>query len=306
MKKMIALISALGMMTALAGCNEKPAESSQAETTTAATTTAPETTEPVETTTTEVVRAAVDPNAITFEDGLLYTCTAGNDDGAAECNLEVVDYNGDKKLRVQVVSYDSEKGEYLIPKLIFDLPALLGCENVGKIDHMSVDFDCEAKDVWHNDDGTDSLVVGNFLGTLGGNIAAEKKKDADGNLIQDTWSQDDFAFQDWDHETAYFHFESPTRPLPSKRYSSDEGTTLNIMRWGQKNQVDFYIDNLTFYDKDGNSLPIIFDGSAAPAKDDASETTTAETTTAPAETTTAAETTVETTTAAAETTTAAE
>ena len=29
------------------------------------------------------------------------------------------------------------------------------------------------------------------------------------------------------------------------------------MRWGQKNDVDFYIDNVTFYDKDGKSMPVI-------------------------------------------------
>ena len=29
------------------------------------------------------------------------------------------------------------------------------------------------------------------------------------------------------------------------------------MRWGQKNDVDFYIDNITFYDKDGNSMPVL-------------------------------------------------
>ena len=66
---------------------------------------------------------------------------------------------------------------------MFDLPALLGEENVGKIGHISIDFYCNALDTWKNDDGTEALVVGNFLGALGGNIANAKGYDAEGNLL---------------------------------------------------------------------------------------------------------------------------
>ena len=41
------------------------------------------------------------------------------------------------------------------------------------------------------------------------------------------------------------------------------------MRWGISNEADLYIDNLTFYDEDGNSIPIVNEPveSAEPAEE---------------------------------------
>lgn len=265
--KASALISAVVLAAAgLTGCkqNQNPSAEEKPADTTTATTTAPETTEPTATTTTEVIRSSIDANAITFDGDSLFTCHCMNGDveGESNCNLSIVPLNGDPKLKVEVLDQDPKTGEYMIPKLVFDLPALVGLENVSKIDHVAVDFDCEAKGTWLNDDGTESLVVGNFLGTIGGVIASEERRDADGKLTQTTWAQQDFECMNWDAETAYFHVETKSQVIPAKRYASDEGTTLVIMRWAQKNQVDFYIDNLTFYDEDGHSIPIIYDPSA--------------------------------------------
>ena len=30
------------------------------------------------------------------------------------------------------------------------------------------------------------------------------------------------------------------------------------MRWSIPNQADVYLDNITFYDEDGNSIPIVY------------------------------------------------
>ena len=76
------------------------------------------------------------------------------------------------------------------------------------------------------------------------------------------------------------------------------------MRWGQKNSVDFYIDNLTFFDKDGNAMDVIFDPAAAPAAEGDTTDAPADTTAAAADTTAAAE--ADTTAAAADTTAAAQ
>lgn len=44
---------------------------------------------------------------------------------------------------------------------------------------------------------------------------------------------------------------------------------LQIMRWGMQNIQDTYIDNITFFDADGNSIPLtISDGWAAAAPAD--------------------------------------
>lgn len=216
------------------------------------------------TTTTEAPLPPVADGAITFDTASLYTAHAGDDTGAAKLNLDIVDLDGDKKLRVQVLDKD-DTGKYNIPKIIFDLPALLGQENVHNIGKIAADMTCIARDVWHNDDGTDSLVVGNFLGTFGSTLCKETRKDADGNLIQSDWAQVDFAFEDWNNPTHSWHHEAeyPIKKLPINNYCEDgEGTNLLIMRWGQLNQVDFYIDNLTFYDKEGKVMEIKYDAAA--------------------------------------------
>ena len=273
MKKMLALLSAMCIMGSLAACGDtssKAAETSKKEESSAAETTKETTTEKQEeTTTTEATTATDAPlptpadGAITFDNASLYTAHAGDDSGAAKCNIDVVDLDGDKKLRVQVLD-KNEKGEYLIPKIIFDLPALLGQGNVSKIGKISADMTCKALDVFVNEEGAKLPVVANFLGTFGSTLAMDKKKDDEGNLIQSNWAQTDFEFSDWEKATHSWHFEAeyPIKKLPINNYSDDEGVNLLIMRWGQTNQVDFYIDNLTFYDKDGNVMPIVYDAAA--------------------------------------------
>lgn len=218
---------------------------------------------------------AVDANAVTFEDGDLHTLHQMGE-GGDECDVElsVVDLDGDKKVKVHALR-DDPSADYGVVKLVFNLPEMLGVENVGKIGHISVDFTCIANETWQNDDGTESLVVGNFMGALAGNLASEQVKDADGNVKQNAWATHmEFKYEDWEHSEGSWRCETdiPAAKIEANGYASTEGTTLVIMRWGQKNDVDFYIDNVTFYDKDGNSMPVLSGEAAdAPAETDAAE-----------------------------------
>ncbi|MCR4761245.1 MAG: hypothetical protein K5705_13435 [Oscillospiraceae bacterium] len=201
-------------------------------------------------------------DAITFEDGALYTAHQMGEGGdEADIELSVADLDGDKKLKVHVLR-DESTGKFGVPKIVFNLPEMIGVENVGKIGKISVDFTCIANETWHNDDGTESLVVGNFLGALAGNLASEKVKDADGNITQNSWATHyEFKYEDWENAEHTWRCETevPAKKIPANGYAeNDPGTTLVIMRWGQANDVDFYIDNITFYDKDGNTIPITF------------------------------------------------
>ena len=274
MKKTLAMIAAMAMLGSLVSCGKdtavSTAESSVAETTTAETSaeSSEESSEEESSVSDPLPRdvGPVDENAITFEDGDMHT---GHQMGGGgdECDVElsIVDLDGDKKLKVHALREDPAK-DYGVVKLVFNLPDMLGLENVGNIGHISVDFTCIANEMWKNDDGSESLVVGNFLGALAGNIASEKGTDDEGNLIQNTWSNHyEFAYQDWEHSEGSWRCETdiPANKIPANGYAAnDAGTTLVIMRWGQKNDVDFYIDNITFYDKDGKSMPVLASGAA--------------------------------------------
>lgn len=283
MKQTLALLAALAMAGTLASCSKDTASStSTAESSAAETSAVEESSEEssAEESSEEEIKepptrnvGEIDANAITFEDGDLHTCHqmgGGGDEGDVE--LSVVDLDGDKKLKIHAVrADDSEK--FGVVKVVFNLPEMIGLENVGKIGHISVDFTCIANETWKNDDGSESLVVGNFLGALAGNIASEQAKDEEGNIIQNAWATHaEYGYQDWENSENTWRFETNVPAvLPANGYAeNDEGTTLVIMRWAQQNDVDIYVDNLTFYDKDGNSIPVKAGGETV-AVDEAAE-----------------------------------
>jgi len=281
MKKILVFFSALtvfGAFTACGGEADKPAQTTQAASTAAATsavTTAPTTTSATTTTKPdpifldETAGKPVPEGAVTFDTPSLYGAHAMNGGGdEAPVELAVVDFDGDKKLRVRVLHEDGQ--EFKVPKIVFSLPDLIGLENTGKVGHLSMDLTCLAREEWLNDDGSKSVVVGNFLGAIAGNIASEKKKDADGNLVQNDWATHvEFKYEDWDNFGHTWRCETdiPALMLESNAYADkDKGTSIVLMRWGQKNAVDFYIDNISILDKEGKPIPIVYDTAKNPAE----------------------------------------
>ncbi len=278
LKKTLALLSALTLMCGFTAC-DGGAESSESTTTTTTTTTTTASTTTT-TTTTEPVKLEVDPNAITFDENSFYTghCMAESNftNDEAECNLSIAEIDGDKKLRVEVIGKD-EDGAYKVPKIVFNLAEMIGVENTGKIGQISIDFTCKAEGMFVNEDGSEAQIVGNFIGAIAGNLAAEKGVDADGITTQNTWATHyEFTLSDWENEEQTWRVDAKVPALLAVNGYADnfEGATLVIMRWGQPNQVDFYIDNITIYDKDGKSMPIIYDAAANPAGGEAASTET--------------------------------
>ncbi len=291
-KKALALLSALCIMGAVSACGDSSstaadssskaadskAEDSKAETTTTAATTEATTTSAT-TATTEAPPKPMD-GAITFDTASLYTAEAVMDSGAAPIEFAVVNLDGDQKLRVRVKKAEGkEDKDYDVPKVKFDLAALLGEENVGKIGHISVDLTFAARSPFTFEDGSQGYVVGWMGGALGGNIAAGKGYDKEGNLIQNDWANHhEYSFEDWQNSYHTWREETDIPALlPANGYASKETTyydkdgaevdiahdqNLFIMRWGTAINADIYIDNLTFLDKDGKPMEIKYDAAA--------------------------------------------
>ena len=134
MKKLLAILSALTMLGALVSCGKDTADSSStaessAPETTAAESSQEESSEEESSASEPLPREAgpIDANAITFEDGELYTCRQVNG-GGDECDIElsVVDLDGDKKLKVHALRDDPAE-KYGVVKIVFNLPELLSC-----------------------------------------------------------------------------------------------------------------------------------------------------------------------------------
>ena len=277
MKKLAALLLACSMLAAVTGCGseesspaatepttEKATEAAT-EATTEAATEAPSTERPAPTPT-------VDENAITFEDGDFYTghsmCEKNYENDESDVKLTIEEFNGTKQLRIQVLDQDAN-GTYKVPKIVFNLAELVGAENLDKIESISCDVTGVAVGMFTGEDGSEMLVPGNVMGALGGNLAEEKKTDADGGLVQNTWANlTEFSFAEWENDWVYSHVEASIK-LPANHYEAGyEGATLVVMRWGIPNQADLYIDNITFYDADGKSIPLVYTPGADQGADD--------------------------------------
>lgn len=203
-----------------------------------------------------------DENAITFEDGDIYTAYnidvdaegKGNGDSSGT-NLSVVEYNGSKMLKIEVLEQDDE-GNYKVPKVGFDVDALVGAENVDKIKSFQFDMFQVAVGTFTGEDGTEVLCPANFIGGFGGNSPTTDNPSR--------WvSFGDFSAAEWTWDWVYTQFQGKILLDSNKFEAGQEGCSIVLMRWGQPNQADIYIDNITFFDADGNSIPIVYTPGAA-------------------------------------------
>lgn len=192
-------------------------------------------------------------NTITFEDGFLWTAQCIGDknfqDDESDCILTVEKFNGSNQLRIQVLD-KSDDGNYKVPKIKFDVDMLVGSQNVSRIKSISLDITSAASGNFTADDGSELFVPGNCMGEIDANSG-------ESCAVWTTLAEFDFA--EWEEDSASRHITGQFL-LPKSRYIDGEtGCTIVLMRWPVPNQADIYIDNLAFYDDDGNLVPIVYD-----------------------------------------------
>lgn len=190
---------------------------------------------------------------ITFDDGSLWTAECIGDynfeDDEAECSLSVEEFNGSNQLRIEILTKNSEN-EYKVPKIRFDVDKLVGINNVSKIKSVSLDITAAANGTFTADDGSELFVPGNCIGEIDANSG-------EGCKVWATLAS--FSFDEWTEPYITKHIEGNIN-LPKARYFDGEsGCTLVFMRWSIPNKADVYIDNITFYDDDGNPVPLVYD-----------------------------------------------
>ena len=253
---------AFALAAAAAGCSDKSGStsdkaSSAVDSSAEADTAAPDTT--AETTTEEVTEEertqpepveASDPNAVTFDDGdFSFVSIISDDEQAAVGELSVEEVMGNKMLKF--TDDNSVPLEGKVQKLSFNAAQLLGAENLPKV--RRIEFDLYAKataDHFVNEDG-ESIAVPGWIGGGGGTVTAK----------DDKWYDfEEFAGGEYDFElSGAVHGEFKFLLADGGMCWSEDMTDANflIMRWGLSNESDLYIDNIVFYDEDGNSLPIV-------------------------------------------------
>lgn len=264
MKKITAILTVLFMITAFTACDSKNSvdESSIQPSETSAVT---ETKSPVETTIVTEEIELVEPdypvftpdvNAITFNDSDdLYTAHCMNEknfeNDEAECELSVAEYKGERQLKIEVKGYNEKTKMYKTPKIVFDMDELVGSDNLSKVKSFSADITQVAVGEFIGDDGEAIIVPGNLMGTFGSNVGEDCS-----DWYEPTGSSNAYAQEEWNFEWEYLHVEG--KWLLKGFTDGTTDSTLVFMRWSIPNQADVYIDNLTFYDEDGNTIPIIY------------------------------------------------
>ena len=171
-----------------------------------------------------------------------------NDESDVAISIEEVE--GVSLLKVEVLDLNDAGTAYKIPKVQLDMSVIFEGQTDVLADIFTIDVEFVTKAVGNfvADDGTESLVPGNFMGCL----ATQTGSDPD-NL---GWHEIDSGIADseWVSEWGvYYHTIRPGLLGPFE--ATDSTQYLTFMRWSIPNQADFYIADITFYDENGNILP---------------------------------------------------
>ncbi len=195
-----------------------------------------------------------DPNAVTFDDENFSFVTVINDDKkSAKGELSVTEIEGNKMLKFTddlTVPLDGK-----VQKLSVNAAQLLCPEDLPKV--RSIEFDMYADAVaenYMNQDGKKVKAPGT-ISAGGGTVTAKKNAGGKG-----TWY--DFAeFEGGEYNCersgavhARFKFLLADSGLCWDENMED--ANFLIMRWGCENDSNLYVDNIIFYDKDNNSIPL--------------------------------------------------
>ena len=265
MKKSITALLLLGAMLAVVGCSGN-AESS----------TAPEETSPAAEEVTEAETVAeteaptnaafpeADPNAVTFDNvGADVAVIVVDDDASVDGTLSIESVDGNNMLKFTDNTTTADNIASAVQKMRFDVTKLLAKEQLALVDHIEFDVCAVAKDtVFVNDLGETPKVPG-WIGGGGGTETCDGK----------WYGFNDFSasgIQEYNLERSdMYHVEFKFLLAASGRKWDDTMTEpyLQIMRWGIQNISDFYVDNITFYDADGNSIPLTISEGWAGAAD---------------------------------------
>ncbi len=179
-----------------------------------------------------------------FEDGAFTGISMKTDDGGDKSVLSVVDYNGSKQLLVDI------QNATRVPKVFFNIGEIVGYDNMDKVAKISLDLTIQSTLIL--DDSDPENIWYEIPSWQGGGAGCQ---DGEGGSLGWTdvggWSAEEY--ENASKTITY------TADLGSARFTNGtEGSHFLFMKWAgtEANPVDMYIDNVVFYDADGNALEL--------------------------------------------------
>ncbi len=194
-----------------------------------------------------------DPNAVTFSDGnYSFVSVVTDDDTSAEGTLSVEQVGNNYMLKFTDTSTTADTMSDMVQKLKIDVLQLLTPDQVDCVYSIGFDLYAEAvSDLYVNEDGENAMAPG-WIGGGGGTTTADGKWYGFADFSASNVNE--YVLERSDACRVEFKFLLASSG--KKWDASMEEVYVQIMRWGMSNLSNLYIDNITFYDEEGNSIPL--------------------------------------------------
>ncbi len=270
MKKRILLALLAAMALSLTACggetnsaSETESAESVADTSAAEEVTEAETEEEV--IPTHAAFPEADVNAVTFDDGnFAFATIICDDDGSANGTLSVEELDGNPMLKYTDTVTTAETVQEMVQKVSINVSQLLAPEQLALVNSIEFDVYAAAEaDIFVNDAGENVKVPG-WVGGGGGTVAADGKWYSFADFAASGINEYEMERSDACHVEFKFLLASAGKNWDE----TVEDPNFLIMRWGMQNLSSTYIDNITFYDADGNSIPLTL---SAPTEEEPTE-----------------------------------
>ncbi len=195
-----------------------------------------------------------DPNAVTFDnDDFSFVSVINDDNQSAKGILSITEIEGNKML--MFTDDLSVPLEGKVQKLSVNASAILAPADLARV--RSIEFDMYADAVsenYTNQDGEKVKVPGT-ISAGGGTVTAKEGSDGEGEWY-------DFAeFEGGEYNcersgAVHARFKFLLAETGVCWAEDMDDANFLVMRWGSENDSNLYIDNIVFYDENGNSIPL--------------------------------------------------
>ena len=194
-----------------------------------------------------------DMNAVNFNDGKFsFISVVNDDDTSVDGTLSVENVDGNFMLKFTDNSTTADNLGTAVQKVRISVTQLLRPDQLETVDSIGFDIYAEAKDsLFLNDDGEYKEVPG-WIGGGGGTMCADGKWYGFADFSASGVNEFDLQRSDAYH----VEFKFLLAEAGKKWDSTVEDANVLVMRWGLQNLSDFYLDNITFYDAEGNAIPL--------------------------------------------------
>lgn len=193
---------------------------------------------------------ASDPNAVTFDDGdCSFVKIICDDDYSSDGVLSVENVKGNNMLKFTdsfIHDYDKQ-----VQKLCISAVDLLESEDLDKVHSIEFDLYADADAENLETENGEKVKAPGWIGGGGGTVTADKEKWYDFAEFSGGEYTYDFS------EAVHVQFKFLLAASGQKWSNDMDDANFLIMRWGSQNNSNLYIDNIVFYDEEGNSIPTV-------------------------------------------------